>query len=205
MIQVNPPLTLGLTGGIGSGKSTVAGLLATMGASVIDADAISRQVTAEGGAAIAALQAKFGPAILTPDRALDRDAMRQRVFTDQGARKSLEDIVHPLVKQAMVMQAELAQTTGARCIVFDIPLLVESGQWRRTLQRVLVVDCTMETQITRVLARDKLTEAGIQKIIDAQASRATRLKAADWVLYNDGISKDCLGQQIHEIAAQFGL
>ncbi len=204
-MQVNPPLALGLTGGIGSGKSTVAGLLAAMGARVIDADAISRQVTAQGGAAIAALQAKFGPDILTPDRALDRDAMRQRVFTDHGARKSLEDIVHPLVKQAMVAQATMAQTAGARCIVFDIPLLVESGQWRRTLQRVLVVDCTVQTQITRVLARDKLTEAEIQKIIDAQANRATRLKAADWVLFNDGISKDCLGQQIHEIGLQFGL
>lgn len=196
---------LGLTGGIGSGKSTVASLLARHGAVVIDADAISRATTAPGGAAIALLEAAFGPSMLTSEGALDRDQMRALVFTDPSAKARLESIVHPLVGQAIALQAQHAQTAGAACLVFDIPLLVESGHWRKMLDRVLVIDCTEATQIIRVTARNGLDEAEVRKILAAQASRAQRLAAADMVLFNDGITMDELARQVQKIEPQFGL
>ncbi|MFZ3219343.1 MAG: dephospho-CoA kinase [Rhodoferax sp.] len=196
---------LGLTGGIGSGKSTVAGVLARHGAVIIDADAISRATTAAGGAAIAMLKAAFGPTMLTPEGALDRDQMRALVYADPSAKSRLESIVHPLVGQTIALQAQQAQTGGATCLVFDIPLLVESGRWRKMLDRILVVDCTPATQITRVAARNGLSEAEVRKILAAQASRAQRLAAADMVVFNDGITMDELAQQVQEIGPQFGL
>lgn len=195
----------GLTGGIGSGKSTVAGMLATRGAVIIDADAISRATTAAGGGAIAPLKAAFGPAMLTPEGALDRDQMRALVFADPSAKSRLESIVHPLVGQAIALQAQQAQAAGAACLVFDIPLLVESRHWRKMLDRILVVDCTQATQITRVTARNGLSEAEVRNILAAQASRAQRLAAADMVVFNDGITMDELAQQVQEIGPQFGL
>ncbi len=130
---------LGLTGGIGSGKSTVAGLLAELGAAVIDADAISRSATAVGGAAIDAIAETFGTSMLTADGALDREQMRKLAFSDPGAKTRLERIVHPLVGQAIAREAAQAESGGVRCIVFDIPLLVESAPWRPRLDRVLVL------------------------------------------------------------------
>lgn len=196
---------LGLTGGIGSGKSTVAGMLAQMGAAVIDADAISRALTTEDGAAIAPLKISFGATILTPQGALDRGQMRRLIYSDPGAKAKLEGIVHPLVGQAMAMQAQQAQVAGARCIVYDIPLLVESNHWRSALDRVLVIDCAEATQIARVMARDGMVLAEVQKIMTSQASRTQRLEAADWVVFNDGITVNVLAQHVREIGAQFGL
>lgn len=196
---------LGLTGGIGSGKSTVAGMLAQMGAAVIDADAISRAATAKDGAAIASLKTAFGATMLTSEGALDREQMRSLIYSDPSAKARLESIVHPLVGHSIATQAQEATVAGARCIVFDIPLLVESGHWRPALHRVLVIDCTEATQVARVMTRSGLTSAEIQRILASQASRTQRLGAADWVVFNDGITVGVLAQQVREIGVQFGL
>lgn len=205
MTVANPAVRLGLTGGIGSGKSTVAALLAELGASIIDADAISRSTTACNGAAMAQLEATFGPAMLTSEGALDREKMRQLVYTDPSARTRLEGIVHPLVGQEIARQTKQAEGAGAACIVFDIPLLVESTHWRQALHRILIVDCSPDTQMERVVRRNGLSHADVQKIMAAQASRIERLKAADMVVFNDGISLDNLARQVREIGTQFGL
>jgi dephospho-CoA kinase len=170
---------IGLTGGIGSGKSTVAKILAECGAVIVDADAISRQLTATGGDAISAIGQIFGAAFITPAGALDRDAMRQQVFSDPAAKRRLEAIVHPLVTAETARQASAAESNGARCLVFDVPLLVESGRWRQQLHQVLVVDCTEELQISRVMARNGWAREAVQKVMDAQAKRAQRLEAPD--------------------------
>lgn len=196
---------LGLTGGIGSGKSTVSALLEEMGAVIIDADAISRATTGPGGAAIAALRVAFGASVLTADGAMDRAKVRKLVYSHPGAKTQLEAIVHPLVGQAIADQALHAQMSGARWTVFDIPLLVESQHWRTQLDRILVIDCTEDTQVVRVAARNGLTQHEIGKILAAQVSRKQRLKCADWVLFNDGISLDDLRQHVQQISTQFGL
>jgi dephospho-CoA kinase len=196
---------LGLTGGIGSGKSTVSRLLEQLGAVVIDADAISKATTAAGGSAIPALQSEFGAALLTADGALDRVQMRELIYSNPGAKARLEDIVHPLVGRAIAERALQAETVGARCIVFDIPLLVESQHWRAKLDRIVVIDCTAETQIARVVTRNGFTEQEVRKILASQATRAQRRAAADLVLFNDDIPLDNLKQQVREIGTQFGL
>ncbi len=197
---------IGLTGGIGSGKSTVAGMLADCGAVVIDADAISRQVTTPGGAAIAAIAAQFGAQAITADGAMDRDAMRALVFDDPAARLRLEAIIHPLVSAETARQSALAEHSGSRCIVFDIPLLVESGRWRHQLDSVLVVDCTEETQVARVVARHAgWTPQAVQKVIAGQAGRAARCAAADACIYNDGLSLQALRLVVTQAAQRFGL
>ena len=200
-----PAQRIGLTGGIGSGKSTVARLLVDAGAALIDADAISRQVTAPGGAAIPLITRQFGPQAITPDGAMDRDAMRRLAFSDPASRRRLEAIIHPLVGLETARQAEQAQQAGNPCIVFDIPLLVESGRWRQQLDRVLVVDCSEATQISRVMARSGWTQEAVQKVIDGQASRAARRAAADVCIYNDGLSLDALGLIVRQISRRFGL
>ncbi len=193
---------LGLTGGIGSGKSTVARLLVACGAALVDADAIARAATAAGGAAMPAIAACFGPALVTPDGALDRDAMRALAFNDPAARHRLEAIVHPLVGAEALRQADAAQ---APCVVFDIPLLAESRYWRQRLDRVLVVDCTPDTQIRRVMARNGLAREVVEKIIQAQASRLTRLACADTVLWNDTDTPGPLQTAVAGLATSFGL
>lgn len=198
-------LRIGLTGGIGSGKSTVAKILADCGAVIVDADAISRQLTAAGGDAISAIGQIFGPAFITPEGALDRDAMRQQVFSDPAAKRRLEAIVHPLVTAETARQASAAESSGARCLVFDVPLLVESGRWRQQLHQVLVVDCTEELQISRVMARNGWTREAVQKVMDAQASRAQRLAAADICIYNETQSLADLASLTRTAAARFGL
>ena len=198
-------LRLGLTGGIGSGKSTVAQLLVQRGAALIDADAISRASTAPGGSSIGLIRAAFGAQAIAADGSLDREAMRALVFSDPAAKGRLEGIIHPLVGQEIDRQAQLADETGAKCMVFDIPLLVESAQWRRSLWRVLVVDCAPATQVARVMVRSALQASEIERIMAAQATRAQRLAAADLVLFNDGISLDELAARTGEIAVQFGL
>lgn len=198
-------LRLGLTGGIGSGKSTVAAMFAKMGAAVIDADAISRAATGAGGLAIDTLRETFGASMLTAEGALDRDQMRALVFVDPLAKARLESIVHPLVGMAIAEQSKQADLTGAWCIVFDIPLLVESLHWRATLDRVLVVDCSQDTQIQRVTARNGLSVDAVKNIIASQAPRPLRLRAADAVVYNDGITIVDLAQQMREFSTQFEL
>ena len=196
---------IGLTGGIGSGKSTVAQILADCGAVIVDADAISRQLTAAGGDAISAIGQIFGAAFITPEGALDRDAMRQQVFSDPAAKRRLEAIVHPLVTAETARQASAAESNGARCLVFDVPLLVESGRWRQQLHQVLVVDCTEELQISRVMARNGWAREAVQKVMDAQASRAQRLAAADICIYNETQSLADLASLTRTAAARFGL
>ena len=198
-------LRLGLTGGIGSGKSTVSRLLEQLGAAVIDADALSKATTAPGGSAIAALKATFGGALITDGGALDRVQMRKLIYSNPAAKARLEAIIHPLVGQAIAQQTQEAEASGAQCIVFDIPLLVESPHWRMRLDRILVIDCTEETQVARVMARNGLAEHEIRNILIAQATRKQRRAAADLVLFNDDISVDNLRQQVREIGTQFGL
>lgn len=197
---------IGLTGGIGSGKSTVAGMLAARGAAVIDADAISRSLTAPGGRAIAPIVQAFGPDMIDAQGAMDREAMRKTVFQNPEAKKQLEAIVHPLVGQITAEQAQAAMQSGHRVLVFDVPLLVESGErWRKQVDRVIVVDSDIPTQQQRVMARSGLAAGEIERIIRLQASRAQRLACADVVLVNQGISFDELEAQVLQVAADFGL
>ncbi len=197
---------IGLTGGIGSGKSTVAAMLADLGAAVIDADALSRSLTAAGGRAIDAIRTRFGPDMVGADGAMDRQAMRQRVFSDPQARQQLEAILHPLVGQLSREQAQAAVQAGHRCLVHDVPLLVESGaRWRSQVDRVLVVDCDNATQRERVVARSGLTGPEVERIIAQQATRLQRLACADLVIFNQGLSLEALRQQVREAARHFGL
>lgn len=198
-------MRVGLTGGIGSGKSTVARMLADCGAAVIDADAISRTVTATGGAAISPVAKLFGPEAITSEGAMDRDFIRQLVFDSPAARLQLEAIIHPLVGLESSRQAEQALLAGSACVLFDIPLLVESGRWRQQLDKVLVVDCSEATQVARVAARNGWTSEAVKKVMAGQASRAARRAAADICLYNDGLSLAELGFAVRQISRSFGL
>jgi dephospho-CoA kinase len=198
-------MRVGLTGGIGSGKSTVLEMLAQLGAAVIDADAISRATTAAGGAAIDPIAQRFGSDFITPQGALDRDRMRARAYADPAARRQLEEIIHPLVGQESERQVQAALDSGVPCIVFDVPLLVESGRWRSRVERVLVVDCSSETQVSRVVARSGLTPEEVRAIIAAQATREQRLAAADYVICNDGLSLEQLRDKVVQTARRFGL
>ena len=198
-------LHVGVTGGIGSGKSTVAALLAQKGAVVIDADAISRSTTATGGTAIPAIVASFGLAMITPEGALDRTQMRNRIFSDPAAKARLEAIIHPLVAAQITQATLMAEQTGTPCIVFDIPLLVESGHWRSKLDKILVVDCSEATQVARATQRSGLAAEEVKKIIASQTSRAERLRVADVVIDNENVSLEYLASEVEKIAAQFGL
>lgn len=173
---------IGLTGGIGSGKSRVADFFLEWGASVIDTDAIAHELTAVGGGAIEPLRAAFGDGMITPEGALDRSVMREAVFRDPTARLRLEAIIHPMIGQVTQQRAELA--TGCY-LVFVVPLLVESGRWRDKVDRICVVDCDPATQVARVQARSGLTPEAIARIMSAQASRQERLAVADDVVLND--------------------
>lgn len=198
-------LRLGLTGGIGSGKTTVAALFQARGAVVIDADAISRQVTAAGGSAIASIAHSFGPDYITFDGALDRTRMRDASFSDAQARARLEAIIHPLVSQESTRLEADAIAAHARCIVFDIPLLVESRRWRQRVDQVLVVDCPHAIQIERVMARSALSRVDVEKIIASQASRPKRLRAADIVIFNADASLERIAAQVAQLAVRFRL
>ena len=196
---------IGLTGGIGSGKSTAAKVLAQLGAAVIDADAWARSVTAPGGTAIAPLSAAFGEAVLDAQGGLDRQRMRELAFSDPLVKTQLEAIVHPLVKHAIDQQAQAALAAGAKVLVFDIPLLVESGRWRNQVDGVLVIDCSTDTQIARVQARNGWPREQILAVIQAQATRAQRQAAADWLILNDGLGLDVFEAQVAHLAQQWGL
>ncbi len=197
-----PALRLGLTGGIGSGKSTVARMLETHGATVIDADAISRACTAPSGRAMPAIAETFGAEFVTADGALDRERMRALAFEQPSARQALEAIVHPLIGEEIRRLSAAAITP---CLVFDIPLLVESPRWRPQLDRVLVVDCLPSTQRDRVRARSGWNDETIDAATRSQAPRALRLAAADVVVFNDGLSLEQLQCLVTRVAHAFGL
>ena len=198
-------LRLGLTGGIGSGKSTVAKMLVEHGATLIDADDISRATTASGGAAITSIAAQFGPGVVDADGSMNREAMRQRVFADPNARQQLEAIIHPLVSSESARQAEAARDAGCALLVVDIPLLVESSRWRKRLDRVLVVDCEVATQISRVMQRSGWTQAMVENVIASQATRTQRLAAADLVIFNNELAFDDLAAQVRQILQRITL
>jgi dephospho-CoA kinase len=173
--------TVGLTGGIGSGKSTVADCFAALGVPVIDTDVIARDLTAPGGAALAAIRAAFGATVMQADGTLDRAALRRRVFADSAARHQLEAILHPRIRQGVAQK--LATLTAPYALIV-IPLLVETGDYRDVLNRVLVVDCPEAVQIARVMARSGLVHGEIKAILAAQAGRAERLAVADDIIVN---------------------
>lgn len=198
-------LRIGLTGGIGSGKSTVLQMLQALGATPVDADAISRATTASGGAAIPHIAQRFGPGFVGADGALDRTRMREHAYAHPEARRELEQIIHPLVGEEIARQVDAALAAGARCIVFDIPLLVETGRWRREVDRVLVVDCEPGTQVARVVARSGLAPDEVRAIIAAQAPRALRLAAADAVICNEALDLAALRNEVEQVARSFGL
>ena len=194
------PLRIGLTGGIGSGKSTVAALLATHGAGVVDTDAISRRLTAAGGQAIPALREAFGDTVIDPLGALNRSRMRELAFDDPAVRHRLEAILHPLISADTDREAALLARSDV--IVFDVPLLVESPSWRQRVHRVLVVDCSVATQTLRVMQRSGWSQASVRAVIAAQASRDQRRAAADDLIVNDGIS---LAELAERVAALWAL
>jgi dephospho-CoA kinase len=182
-------LRVGLTGGIGSGKSTVAIRLVERGAELIDTDAIARSLTLAGGAAIEPIREAFGAAFIGADGALDRARMREAAFADVDAKRRLEGILHPRIG---VEVARRVAASTAPLTVLDIPLLVESGRWRDRVDRVWVVDCAEDTQLARVMARSGWTEDAVRAVIAQQASRPARRAAADAVIHNDGIGLDSL-------------
>ena len=200
------PVRIGLTGGIGSGKSTVGNMLASLGAVLIDADQISREATGPHGAAMGAIRATFGDEYVDASGALDRPRMRELVFRQPDARALLEAIIHPLVTQQSSLKAQQAVAAGAQVIVHDIPLLAESGRWARQLDAVLVVDCSTDTQLERVVRRNGLAPDVVLGIIASQASRHVRRAVADVVITNDAdCSLDNLQDQVRQAARLFGL
>ena len=196
---------LGLTGGIGSGKSTVGAFLAAGGGVLIDADALSRASTASHGEATSAIANIFGPEFLDAQGALDRVRMRNLVFSDLTARARLEAIVHPIVLRGIAERAAAAELAGAQLVVLDIPLLVESGRWAREVDAIIVVDCLEETQIERVMQRSAMTREQVQSVINAQASRPQRRAVADAVIFNDGLSLSELAAKTRTLAQGFAL
>ena len=186
-------MRIGLTGGIGSGKSTVAQLLASHGAAIFDTDAIAREISSPGGAAIAPLREAFGAALIDANGALDRAAMRGLAFTDATARRRLEAILHPLIGAEVERRAAVSR---AAVQVFDVPLLVESGRWRARVDRVLVVDCSEASQVDRVVARSGWSADAVRAVLAQQATRAARRASADAVLYNEAIPLAELARQV---------
>ena len=185
--------SLGLTGGIGSGKSTVAALLVGHGATLVDTDAIAHALTAPGGAAMPALRERFGPAIAGTDGAMDRAQMRNRVLADPQAKLALEAILHPMIGQEALRQAAAA---GDGVVVFDVPLMTESSHWRQRCDRILVLDCRAETQMQRVMARSGWSAEQVQRVIALQSPREARRAIADAVIFNDGLSPDALALEV---------
>ena len=184
---------VGLTGGIGCGKSTVANMFATLGARIIDTDLISRQLTQSGGEAIPAIRAAFGPHMVDAQGALDRNKMRELVFWNPVERKRLESILHPLILNQAKRQADSA--TDAPYTLVVVPLLFESGSYGNWLQRVITVDCPEEVQISRTMQRSGLDEPAIRAIMAQQLGRTERTRLASEVIHNDG-SLDELKDQV---------
>lgn len=181
------PFIVGLTGGIGSGKSAAADCFSRRGIVVIDTDAIAHALTAPDGAAMPAIAAAFGNGVIRTDGALDRDAMRERAFSDPAARVRLEQILHPMIRTT---SEQLCSEAASPYLILAVPLLIEAGSYRKRCDRVCVIDCSPETQIIRVQGRSGLDEERIRSIMAAQASREQRLAAADDVIENEGSMAD---------------
>ena len=193
---------VGLTGGIGSGKSAVADRFAARGAAVIDTDHIAHELTGPGGAAMAAIEAAFGAGVVAADGRLDRAAMRSLAFGDPQARRRLEAILHPMIRDLTDARARAALAAGAPYAVLGIPLLVEAGNARSRVDRVLVVDCPPEVQIGRVMARSGLDRAEVERILAAQATREARLAVADDLIDNGG-PLDALAPQVDALHRRY--
>lgn len=173
---------VGLTGGIGSGKSTVADLFVELGATLVDTDAIAHELTGPGGGAMPALIEAFGQEVADGRGALDRAAMRRRVFADAAARAQLEGILHPQIRE---LADRRCRDAASPYVILAVPLLIESGSYRERCQRIVVVDCPESLQVARVMARSGLAAAEVEAIMAAQATRSERLRAADDVVTND--------------------
>ncbi len=193
-------LLIGLTGGIGSGKSTVAALFEQLGARIIDTDALSRNLTRPGGAAVAAIRAAFGAEYLDTAGALDRSKMRALIFATPAAKQRLEAILHPLILSES--QRLAAAATDAPYTLVVIPLLFETGSYRHWLQRTLSVDCPEETQIARTMQRSGLDQAGVQAIMAQQITRAQRLVLTDDVIRNDSDLPE-LAHQVAQLHSRY--
>ena len=190
---------IGLTGGIGSGKTSAAEEFAQLGAGVVDTDAIAHKLTRPGGAAMPALREEFGAAYVAADGSLDRARMRALVFGDRDARRRLEAVLHPLIRRETMARAAAAQ---APYVLLVVPLLLETGAYRDRVQRVLVVDCSEATQIARTTARSGLSENEVRAIMAAQLSRAERVARADDVIVNEG-DRDALREQIRDLHRRY--
>jgi len=195
-------LVIGLTGGIGSGKSTVSQMLTDLGAHLVDTDAISRQLTAAGGAAIPHIASAFGDHLIDAKGAMDRTRMRELAFANPSALAQLESILHPLIGQQADAHARLAAL--GQHIVYDVPLLAESGRrWRDKVDRILVVDAEPNTQIARVMARSGWTREAVEAVLAKQATRKDRLALADHVIFNEGLSLSQLSEQVTKLWQTF--
>ena len=192
---MSTPFVVGLTGGIGSGKSAAADEFARLGATVVDTDVIAREVTAAGGAAIPALRALFGPEFFDASGAMDRATMRAKVFADPAAKKSLEALLHPMIRAES--ERQIAAATGPY-VIYVVPLLIESGNYRSRVDRVAVVDCPEEVQLERVRQRSQLPHEEVRRIIATQVPRAQRRAAADDLIDNDG-TLDALHKRVAEL------
>jgi dephospho-CoA kinase len=186
-------LCIGLTGGIGSGKSTVADMFAKLGAAIIDTDVIAHQLTQANGIAIPAIRSAFGNEYINEDGALNRNKMRALIFSDAPAKQRLELILHPLIREQA--KSQLLQLHGKPYIIIVVPLLPESPAFQRLVQRILVVDCTEDSQVSRVIGRNSMNEAEVRAVIAQQSPRAERLKLADDVIHNDA-GMDSLAAQV---------
>jgi dephospho-CoA kinase len=195
------PLRIGLTGGIGSGKSTVATMLVACGACLVDTDAIAHALTAPGGAALQALAREFGPEIIAADGAMDRDRMRSLAFRDATAKRRLESILHPMIGDEALRQVARA---GVQPVVFDVPLLSAGSPWRRRVDRLLVVDCSEDTQVQRVMQRSGWSDEQVHRVIAQQTPRAARRAIADAVIFNDGLPLDRLQAQVQALWQRWG-
>ena len=192
---------IGLTGGIGSGKTAVSDLLGELGAGIIDTDLISHQITAPNGKAIPLIAKAFGADFIDPQGALIRSKMRTLVFENPGARKVLEQITHPLIQEETSKQAFELAKSGVPYLVFVVPLLIESGSWVNLIDYLVVVDCPEEVQIQRVMHRNNMTRSDVENILKAQTNRNTRLEAANAVIENQG-SLDALKSEVLSLHQQ---
>lgn len=186
-----------MTGGIGSGKSTVARMLVELGAWLVDTDAIARSLTGPGGAAMAALVEAFGCGIQDAQGALDRAALRQRAFSDASLRQRLESVLHPMIVTQSLAWA--GQAAPGQTIVFDVPLLAESRSWRARVDRVLVIDCLPATQIERVVQRSGWAETEVQRVIGLQATRSARRAIGDAVIFNESLTLAALRAEVEAL------
>ena len=193
------PLVVGLTGGIGSGKSLDAELFREHGVAIVDTDLIARELTGPGGAAMPAIRAAFGESVIDVRGALDRAAMRALAFGDPAQRERLEAILHPMIRR---QSGEEVAAASAPYVMLVVPLLVESGTYRERVDRVLVVDCSERTQLGRVMARNALAADAVRAIMAAQATRAERLAAADDVIDNEG-DFAALRRQVDELDRRY--